>query len=45
MVGSFTKSKVDDLMYFVLKKTEKPVSYGESVGTTECMWTGIAQSV
>jgi len=45
MFGNFSISKVDDLTYFVLNKTEKYAPYGESVGTTECMWTGIAQSV
>jgi hypothetical protein len=30
-------SGVDSLTYVVLRKTEKPVSYGELVGTIECM--------
>jgi hypothetical protein len=37
VTGNVVISEIDALMYVVLKKAEKHVPYGQSVGTTECV--------
>ena len=37
MTGSVVISEVDVLMYVVLSKADKHVSYGELAGTKECI--------
>jgi len=37
MSGHVLISKLDVVMYIILSKAEKHVTYWESVGTTECM--------